>query len=368
MKRIRLFVLGLIVVIAAAIVTIWFVQSREVHVDAFAGATPLALGKEVPDGLEFQVTGGVKQIYTFNSGALRLLEKARVRTREISPSGEILGAYIYTGIPLLYILEGVVPAKAKDAVFDRPLDMVVTVYSSSGKEARFSYGELTMVDDSLPVMLAYHREPLMPSKEPEKYTRNKFMTDIKGLSLICPRETDTARYLGDVVRIALTIPPTPDDRLPVMKKGEKLSGEHILCIGADSTETAGVFENVDPLEIDAWFRIGHGRGIKGDAPFTAKGYGLRSFLKTNFPDCGPGDFFMFVGCDGYRSLFSGREIFLTRDGAGMMLIETLNGRPPEDGILLGPINDFFVDRSVRGLSHIAIIRDFQRKVLHRKTR
>lgn len=357
MNRLCLFVLVLIVVVVVSIMTIWFVQSREVYVDAFAGATPPALEKEVPDGLQFQVTGRVKQVYTFNSRALRLLAKTRVRTREISPTGEILGTYIYLGVPMIHILEGVAPEKPKDAIFDRPLDMLVTVYSSSGKESRFSYGELTMIDDSLPVILAYHREPLMPNKEPEKYTRNKFMTGIKGLSLICPRETDTARYLDDVVRITLTIPNTPDNRLPVMQKGGKCISDHILCIGADGTETVGVFENVEPLETDRWFRIGHGRGIKGDAPFTAKGYGLRSFLKTNFPGCGPRDFFMFVGCDGYRCLFSGREIFLTSDGAGMILIDNLNGTPPEDGILLGLLNDFFVDRSIRGLSHIAIIRE-----------
>lgn len=357
MKRIRLIGLVSIVVVIAAAVTIWFIQSHKVYVDAFAGATPPALEREVPNGLRFQVTGGVKQVYTFNSNALRLLAKTRVRTREISPAGEILGAYIYTGIPLLYILEGVAPEKAKEAVFDRPLDMLVTVCSTSGKTARFSYGELTMIDDSLPVMLAYHREPLMPTKEPEKYTRNKFMTDIEGLRLVCPREPDTARFLDDVIYLTLTIPPTPDDRLPVMQKGGKCSSDRIVCIGADGTETEGVYEYVDRLEIDGWFRIGHGRGIKGDGPFKAEGYGLRSFLKRNFPACGPGDFFMLVGCDGYRGLFSGREIFLTNDGTGMMLIENLNGTPPEDGKTLGVTSDFFVDRSIRGLSHIAMIRD-----------
>ena len=69
---------------------------------------------------------------------------------------------------------------------------------------------------------------------------------------------------------------------------------------------------------------------------------------------------MFVGSDGYRCLFSGREIFITSDGAEMMLIENMNGTAPGGGILLGLINDFFVDRSIRGLSHIAIIRDLQK--------
>lgn len=343
-------------IIATAVIA-WYVQSHRHYVDAFSGATPPALERGVPDNLELQVTGDVKQTYTFNSRALRLLAKTRVRTREISPEGEILGAYIYSGIPLLYILEGVAPKKEESAVFDRPLDMMVTAHTASGKTVRFSYGELTMTDDRHPVILAFHREPLNPTKNPEEYTRNKFKENLRGLRLICPREPDTARYLDNVVRLTLDLPPTPDSRLPVMQKGKKCSSERILCLQADGTVTDAVYEKVEPLEIYGWFRIGHGRGIKGDSRFQASGYALRSFLKANFPGSGPGDFFMFVACDGYRSLFSGREIFLTRDGAAMLLMENLNGSPPKGGKTLGVTDDFFVDRNIWGLSHIVHIRE-----------
>lgn len=343
-------------VIAAAVIA-WYFQTHRHYVDAFSGATPPALERDVPDNLQFQVTGDVKQIYTFNSRALRLLAKTRVRTREVSPEGEILGAYIYSGIPLLYILEGVAPQKEKNAAFDRPLDMMVTVHTASGKTARFSYGELTMTDDRHPVILAFHREPLNPSKNPETYTRNKFTENLRGLRLVCPREPDTARYLDDVVRLTLDLPPTPDHNLPVMQKGEKCTSTRILCLRADGTSADAVYDNVEPLEIDGWFRIGHGRGIKGKSLNQASGYALRSFLKANFPGCGPGDFFMFVACDGYRGLFSGREIFLTRDGAAMLLIENLDGSPPKGGKTLGVTGDFFVDRNIWGLSHIVHIRE-----------
>ena len=172
-------------VIAAAVIT-WYFQTHRHYVDAFSGATPPALERGVPDNLEFQIAGDVKQTYTFNSRALRLLAKTRVRTREISPEGEILGSYIYSGIPLLYILEGVAPKKEENAVFDRPLDMLVTAHTASGKTARFSYGELTMTDDRHPVILAFHREPLNPTKNPEEYTRNKFKENLGGLRLVCP--------------------------------------------------------------------------------------------------------------------------------------------------------------------------------------
>lgn len=355
MKKKVIFVL-LMGIIAAAVIA-WYVQTHRHYVDAFSGATPPALERGVPDDLQLEVTGDVKQTYTFNSRALRLLAKTRVRTREVSSGGEILGAYIYSGIPLLYILEGVAPEKEKDAVFDRPLDMLVTVQAVSGDTARFSYGELTMMDDRNPVMLAFHREPLNPTKDPETYTRNKFKGKLRGLRLVCPREPDTARYLDDVVGLTLSLPPTPDKVLPMLRKDEKCTSDRILCRQSDGMVVDADYDNVEWLEVNGWFRIGHGRGIKGDGLFQAKGYGLRSFLKANFPGCGPGDFFMFVACDGYRALFSGREIFLTRDGAGMVLIENLNGNPPKGGKMLGVTDDFFVDRNIWGLSHIVHIRE-----------
>jgi hypothetical protein len=106
------------------------------------------------------------------------------------------------------------------------------------------------------------------------------------------------------------------------------------------------------VRISDWVRTGHGRGLKGDRPAYASGYHLPSFLKQNFPDCGPDDFFVFTACDGYRSTFSGREIFNTQAGNAFLLLNSLNGEPPKGGQTIGAASDFFVDRCVWGLSHV----------------
>jgi hypothetical protein len=350
MKDKRLILLPVLIIIAAAFV-LWDVVTHRDYIDAFSGATPLALQKEVPNGLSLEIDGKVKQIYRFNSRSFRLLAKTRVRTREVTPGGEIMGAYIYTGVPVIHIMEGVRPQKTKTHAFDRPLDMIVIFTSANGKTTRFSYGELTMVDDSLPVILAFNREPIIPTKIPETYTGNKYKENIKGLHLICPRETDTSRYLDNVVRITLEIPPYPDHLLPGMQKGKKCTSTSITCLENENQWPAS-YDNIPTIEVSDWFRIGHGRGVKGDGLFTASGFHLSSFLKRNFPGCGPGDFFMFTACDGYRALFSGREIFCTQAGDSFMLINTINGKPPKGGYTIGPISDFFIDRSVWGLTHI----------------
>lgn len=320
-------------------------------VDAFSGATPLALERPVPGGLSLTVDGKVKQEYHLNSPSFRLLAKTRIRTPEVLPGGEVTGNYIYTGIPVLYILEGVRPEKGPEDAFDRPMDMVVVFTSGSGRQARFSYGELTCGDDALPVTLAFHREPLRPNKAPGKYTKNKTTENLDGLRLICPREPDTSRYLDNVVRMTLAVPSTPDSLLPPVQKKKDCTSPSITCVDGEKQWTADL-ENIPVKTIDNWVRTGHGRGLKGDRTVTASGYLLPAFLKHNFPDCGADDFFVLTACDGYRGIFSGRELFATAAGNGMLLLTGFNGKPPKNSFTVGTVSDFFIDRSIRNVTHI----------------
>jgi hypothetical protein len=351
----RKWIMLTVLILVAAILILWDWKSNRDSIDAFSGATPQALTKQVPEGLAVTVDGKVKQSYYLSSRALRLFASTRIRVGEVSPRGEILGTYIYYGIPVIHLMEGVAPQKAPGDAFDRPLDLVAVFTSASGKTAAFSYGELTMTSDCSPITLAYYREPLMPSKSPETYKRNKYMDNIKGLRLICPREPDTARYLDDVVRITLVSPDIPDDLLPAMQKGKKCASQSMVCIDEGNVLPASE-EGVEVISQSGWLRIGHGRGIKGDSRSEVSGYALTSFLKKNFPACTPEDFFLFVGCDGYRALFSGREIFLTYPGKNFMLINRIDGKEPASGKTVAAVGDFFVDRDVWGLSHVARIK------------
>jgi len=335
----------------------WDVYYHKDYIDAFSGATPLALERKVPEGLSLSVEGRVKQLYRFTSRSFRLMSKVRIRTAEVDPKGEIMGTYIYTGVPVMFILEGVAPQKNKQDAFDRPLDMIVVFTSTEGKSAYFSYGELTTGTDSLPVTLAYHREPLKPTSSPETYKGNKYKGDIEGLHLICPREPNTERYLDNVVRIALMNPPAPDNLLPRTQKNKDCTGSTVQCIESPGdSSTPASFEGVEHVTISNWLRVGHGKGIKGDHLFSASGYQLQSFINKNFPGCMPEDFFLFVGCDGYRSIFSGREIFCTADGNSFLLITGMDGQPEKSGMTVGVTSDFFVDRCVREVTHIVRIK------------
>jgi len=60
-------------------------------------------------------------------------------------------------------------------------------------------------------------------------------------------------------------------------------------------------------------------------------------------------------CDGYRALFSGREIFLSDDGASYMIIDSIDGKSATGKYMLAPVDDYFVDRDVWGLTHIVML-------------
>jgi len=324
-----------------------------IEIMAVTGATPLAIREKVPQSLTLKVDGMVKKEYVFKSDALNAFSSTRIRTREVSKDGRFLGTYIYNGIPAYNILEGVAPEKPKSAAFDKPLDMLVVFTSSTGKKSVFSYGELIMTDDSLPVTLAFHRKQLLPTTDREKYDKNVYRENIKGLRLICPRESDDSRYLDDVVKMTLVAPKIDDSIIPSMKKGAKCESKSITCL-YDGTEKKASFEGIPVKKMNGIVRVGHGKGFKTISD--VQGYGLKAFIEKNFPEFGESDYFLFVACDGYRSILSAREIYGTRDGDSMIIANKIDGKAPQGKYMLMPSADYFVDRNVWGLSHILLIK------------
>ena len=352
-------------VITAVIFSLLFyffsIRKNYAQIMAVTGATPLAFKVDVKSGISLEVSGSTEKVYKFNSSSLNAFASTYLRTKEVDADGKFQGTYRYTGIPVINILEGIAPKKPEDAPFDRPLDLIVTFISSDNKQSHFSYGEITITDDTNPVMLAYSRTELVPTKsrDNEPYKWNIHKGDVKGLRLICPGDSDTSRYLDDVVKIVLREVDVDNSMLPVMQKGLKCKAGLVKVVDSVKVIEGGKVEaltlsGVEKISINSRIRTGHGQGFKGISG--VQGYDLRSLLKKNFPGSDSGDYFLFVACDGYRTLFSGREIFLTEAGKNMMLITEVDGKEQSAGMTLGPIKDYYVDRETWGMSHIVRIK------------
>ena len=354
----------IITVLITAIISLClcvFYNSRKNYgkIMAVTGATPLAFKVDVKPGLSLEVSGATEKVYKFNSSSLNAFASTYLRTKEVGVDGKFQGTYRYTGIPVINILEGIAPKKPSDAPFDRPLDMVVTFISSEGKQSHFSYGELTMADDTNPVMLAFNRTELLPSKvkEEKPYTLNIHKGDVKGLRLICPAERDTARYLDDVVKVVLREINVNNSTLPVVDKGcdTKCKSDSIKVVDGDKT-VALTLSGVERKSVNKRVRTGHGQGFKGISG--AQGYDFISLIKRNFPGSDPNNYFLVIACDGYRSIFSGREIFLTEAGKNMMIVTEYDAKKAS-GMTMGPVNDYYVDRDIREVTHIVRINSIE---------
>jgi hypothetical protein len=150
--------------------------------------------------------------------------------------------------------------------------------------------------------------------------------------------------------MTLLLPRFPEEILPPVSKGIDCVARELTCVSAGVAVPARL-DDVASGTVTNWIRVGHGRGFKGIEPMV-EGYDLRAFLRLNFPGLSTADYFLFVGCDGYRALFSGREIFTTADGAAMLILPGHVREPGAEGYTLAPVADFFVDRDVWGLSHV----------------
>ncbi len=328
-------------------------KKNHVQIMAVTGATPLAVKSDVKQGMSLEVSGYTERVYKFGASALNAFAPVYIRVKEVSPAGDFEGAYRYSGIPVLHILEGIAPKKSENAPFERPLDMVVTFISATGKQSHFSYGELALSDDNNPVVLAYQRNELVPTKESqEPYNWNIHKDDISGLRLVCPGETDTSRYLDNVVKVVLREIEVDNSILPVVQKGAKCSSHSVKIVEGSkvsSLNTAGV----KTASVSKLIRVGHGQGYKGIA--NAKGYSFISIVQNNFPGADLENYFLVTGCDGYRALFSAREIFTTEAGEAMMLITDVDGKKNATGLSMGPVKDYYLDREIWGMTHIVKI-------------
>ena len=105
-------------------------------------------------------------------------------------------------------------------------------------------------------------------------------------------------------------------------------------------------------------------GSASDAASTVTGRfagaSLAALLKSTLPaGTDPGLLFVVVtASDGYRSLYSGGEILLSRYPENVVLVDTEAGKPllRKSGRLKSYARaDFFVDRSVRNLAEVRVL-------------
>jgi hypothetical protein len=332
------------------------------------------------------LSGSVKKPGAVDTAALAALPRHAVLAK-VPGTARYRGTFATEGVALKDLLEKAEVAKATNDNFDRPLDLAVVVTGRDGTKALFSWGELFLLGDEGAALLVDRMRPLVPHHH-EKIEDGRFAAgawfgvearekldvsgcagchdggklgkiDVpRGVCLVPTRDATGRRFVEDVVSIEVRqagfpAPPRKRDLADPWVEAPALVLPDGTSTPLDVKALAGVARAEG--EDDG---IGLGRGFHGHRRFA--GASLAALLRGKLPaGTDPGLLFVVVtASDGYRSLYSGGEVLLSRYPENVLLVDTQAGKPllRKSGRLESYARaDFFVDRSVRNLAEVRVL-------------
>lgn len=344
-----------------------------------------ALSAAAPHAVD--LAGCLQREGPLSPAVTRGLARYRRLVKVAGPDGAYRCAIEVEGWSLKDVLGRMRPAKKAPDGFDRPLDTFVVISGRGGAKALFSWSEVFMAGDGGPILadqarliLPHHHDPLAKGasdptvllggagRDALKLERCERCHDgggllrlhvPEGVLLVSPQDGFGGRGVEDVSRIEIR-------QAGVEVKGDRALGKTALVEVPDLVALDGARTPLDPGRFQAGAKaswrdaaFGEGMGYHGVRNWT--GADLGSLLKPLLPaGADPGGLFVLVtAADGYRSVFSGHEVFSAPEGRRVLLADRING----EGLGKGsgryhavPEADFFVDRDVRIVQEIRLLR------------
>lgn len=354
---------------------------------AAAAALPLRAQESAPAAPKgIVLSGSVKKAGVVDAARLAALPRRAVLAK-VPGVARYRGTFATEGVALKELLEGAEVAKATNDNFDRPLDLAVVVTGRNGTKALFSWGELFLGGDDGAALLADRMRPLVPHHhaaiEDARFAPGAWFgvearekldvsscagchdggklgkIDVpRGVCLVPTRDATGRRFVEDVVSIEVRqagfpAPPRKRDLPDPWVEAPAL----VLPDGSSTPLDVAVLKGIARAG-GADDGIGLGRGFHGHRAF--EGASLAALLRSKLPvGTDPGLLFVVVtASDGYRSLYSGGEVLLSRWPENVLLVDTEGGKPllRKSGRLESYARaDFFVDRSVRNLAEVRVL-------------
>lgn len=281
------------------------------------------------------------------------------RVADLTTDKQFKGVFNYRGVPLKTLLE-VAAIRKEEGGFNRPLDLAIVVKDKSGKTAVVSWGEVFYKNPSH-VFIAISATPVIPhhakgcgechSAEIYQPALDQLNRKIGFPKLVMTRDFYTDRCLEDVVSIEVVDLKKPYER----KQGQKLfSPAFTVANGKEkSVEIKGLsgYPRIETIMKE----VGDGRGFHGLYQF--EGVSLRELLKKVDVKPDMDGAVIVSAVDGYRSLFSFGEIYLSPEGERIMIADASRGKPlKENGqFLLAAPDDLAADRMVKAVNGIEVV-------------
>jgi precorrin-4 methylase len=305
------------------------------------------------------VGGAVGHPLNVGVDELARLGCVEARVAELTRDSSFNGVFIYKGVPLRTLLDLAVVRKDEGG-FNKPLDLAVVVKDKHGKTVVVSWGEVFYKNPSH-VFIALSAAPVRPHHAKgcgechpsEVYQRTLSQLDRKiGFpKLIVANDFYTDRCIEDVVSIEVVDLRKPYER----KQGQKLFSSNFVVSDGKGKSMEVTDLSVYPHLEATVKEVGDGRGFHGLKHFG--GVSLRELLKKVDAKPDTDSAVLVSSVDGYRSLFSFGEIYLSPEGERIMIADSSKNRAlKEDGrfMLVAP-DDLAADRSVKAVNSIEIV-------------
>jgi len=275
---------------------------------------------------------------------------------EVTSNGRYRGIFVYKGISLRDLLE-LAHIQKKDKGFSKLIDTGIVVENREGKKVFISWGEIFYRNPE-EVLIAYSYKPVKPhflncnkchGKEFYKTILNQLERQIELPKLVIADDFYTDRCIEDVT----TIKVVELDKSTVWRKLKRLYSDRIEIFKNDVKvkEILDLFGGKrSEIEVKV---LGEGRGYHGIKKF--EGVDLKEVIKRLNIDRDFNRAIIVYGVDGYRSVFSVGEIFLSKEK--ILLADTVNQSSIEKGgkFVLIPSEDIFADRMIKAVSEIRLI-------------
>jgi precorrin-2 methylase len=303
------------------------------------------------------ITGAVRQPLNLTIEDLQRLETVTVRLNEVTMDRQYNGAFYLRGVPLKTLLE-LAAVQKEETGFSKLIDLAILVRNKDGKQVVLSWGEVFYSNPS-EVVLAFSSSPIMPHGDcnrchgPEVFQKRLDVLSRKvGYpKLVVGNDFYTDRSLEDVTNIEV---------VDLHLKMENKKMENLFSPGF--TVTGEVKKKLTIANLHSYQRvealakmIGDGAGYHGLESYS--GVLLSELLNKAgvTPDVNQG--IVVSAPDGYRTLLSSGEVFLSSRGKSIMVADKMTDKPLEKGgkfKLILP-DDLAADRTIKAVSNVEVV-------------
>ena len=327
LKRITAIVIGIFLVLSVVI--------------AQAGEPPI-----------LSLTGTVQQPLFLTWTDLASFQSITVGQAQFDSNGHFMGELYYQAVPLRTLVQFAGIQKEFDARFTKPIDLAIVIKDVSGKMAVFSWGEV-MEHDPAGIVVAIASLP-GAAKNPKikgELTPPVAPTDLPWL--IVAHDIVTDRSLKRIAQIDVV---NVTERITVTAVTEKSGPAETVEITGAVREALTIKKLSQFPETEVTVKRRHRRdGENVLAQY--RGASLRTLVEKAGVTADTNSIVLIWSPDGYRSLVSYGELFLSQYSNRMVIADQLNGKKLHDG---GPFmfvcpDDPTSSRWVNAISKIEIV-------------